>query len=664
MNREGRYLGALHPPRLHWQTDGTPHSTRYADIYYSSGDGPGESEYTFVAGSGLPQRWRHHPRAHFCIIETGFGTGLNFLLTWRAWRQLGEPRPDLHYLGVERHPLQPRDLARCHAAWPELAGFAGALAARYPPALPGRHRLLFEAGRVRLDLCWGDAGEVLSDLCAAGPLADAWFLDGFAPARNADMWSPALLASTAALSRPGATVATFSAAGSVRRALQAAGFDVRRVPGYGRKREALRGSHGGGAPPAPLDTPWDLPDTAAPKPDHAMVLGGGLAGCFAAFALARRGIAVTLLDGAAVAGACSGNDQGVLYTRVSQRHSALVDFALLSFGFAARLYADLLDTGALLRDRDGALCGALQLAPGAAALTDTLAHLDGLAQVVDAGAATRLLGIDVSSGGYWFPQGGWLHPPAVCRALLQHANIEVREHCGTLSLQRHGELWRVAASGTPVIDAPCAVIAAGTGTATLAPLAWLPLHPVRGQTTDLPPLPGSDALRGVLCHEGYIAPPRNGQHCIGATFDPGDTDIRPRTHDHVANLAALATAVPTWEKGIGALDPCALSGRVGIRCTTPDYLPAVGPVPDAAAFAQHYAALRADARRPIPRRGSFLPGLYLSAAHGSRGLTSAPLAGELLASAICDEPPPLERDLCRAIAPARFLVRDLARGTR
>jgi tRNA 5-methylaminomethyl-2-thiouridine biosynthesis bifunctional protein len=206
------------------------------------------------------------------------------------------------------------------------------------------------------------------------------------------------------------------------------------------------------------------------------------------------------------------------------------------------------------------------------------------------------------------------------------------------------------------------VIATGTASVGMTPLSWLPIQAIRGQTTHLPAGPDLGKLRAALCHEGYIAPARGGEHCIGATFNLDDDEPSLRLEDHRANLARLARAVPAWRDTLAELDPAVLGGRVGFRCASPDYLPLVGPVPDRLAFLRDFAALRRNARQPLPIRGEYLPGLYLSTAHGSRGLTATPLAGELLASLICREPPPLNRELCRALAPARFIIRDLRRN--
>jgi tRNA 5-methylaminomethyl-2-thiouridine biosynthesis bifunctional protein len=249
----------------------------------------------------------------------------------------------------------------------------------------------------------------------------------------------------------------------------------------------------------------------------------------------------------------------------------------------------------------------------------------------------------------------------VCRALAAQEGIRVVEGCGEIALHGGDGEWRATAGGASLATASCVVVATGTGTTRLPLLDWLPLQSIRGQTTHLPASSETLKLRAALCHEGYIAPAREHMHCIGATFDLHDQDGTLRAGDHRANLASLAAALPGWRAQLEALDPAALAGRVGYRCASPDYLPLVGPVPDREAFLQTYAPLRRNARRVVAEPGTYLPGLYLSTAHGSRGLASAPLSAELLASQICGEPLPLSRRLTRALAPARFIIRDLSR---
>jgi len=674
MRRGNQHWQPVTPAALQWEEDGSPRSAAFGDIYYSREDGLAESRYVFLEGNGLPGRWRRWPGMHFCLAETGFGTGLNFLLTWLAWLDMPPPRPRLHYLSFEQFPLAPPDLQRALSRWPLLEPLAAQLLLYYPGLVPGQHRLLLEQGQITLDLWWEDVNDALPDLAGRGqPLVDAWYLDGFAPASNEAMWRPQVLEAVASLSRPGATFSTFTAAGQVRRHLAATGFEVVRAPGFGRKRECLRGRREKVAiPPAMVAEPaWDRgAGSPAVPPSRAIVLGAGLAGCTTAAALARRGVEVTLLEQHTLAGGASGNEQGILYTRLSPRHSPLADFALQSFCFSSAFYRQLFASGALVAGRDGELCGSFHQHHRDSELDSMagrLAAVPELASVLQPAAASELLGVPQDSAGYWFPRSGWLHPAAVCCALSRQPGIELLENRGAISLSRVADGWQAKDAGGKSWEAPCLVIATGTDSAALRGrhwpgLAWLPLQSIRGQTTHLPAQPPLDALRSALCHQGYIAPAANGSHCIGATFDLQNKDPRVREADHRDNLTQLARAVPAWEGYLARLDPSSLEGRVGFRCASPDYLPLAGPIPDHDAFLRDYAALRNNARSPVSTCGQYLQGLYLSVAHGSRGLSSTPLAAELIASEICGEPPPVSRELARALAPGRFIIRDLSRN--
>ncbi len=668
IQRDNQPWSAAETASIDWQDDGAPLSSNFDDIYYDRRQGRAESEYTFIEGNRLAQRLADSTQPLFTVGETGFGTGLNFLLTWDTWRRAPDQKPRLHYLSIERFPMTKDNLRRALDAWPELSGLAAQLIQAWPVPLRGQQRLVFEQGRVVLDLWFEDAREALADLAEQErTLVDAWYLDGFAPARNPDMWQQELLAAVARLSRPGATAATFTAAGAVRRGLAAAGFEVALVPGFGAKRDSIRASLAAPASrPAPARSRWDIADYHPPRPGTALVIGAGLAGAATAHALARRGLTVTVVERDTVAGAASGNDQGVIYTRLSRRHSTLTDFALQSFLFATGHYRSLFEQGPLRPGEDGALCGCFQQSDNRndlEYLADALVKVPDLASVLDAASASEHLGLAQTQSGYWLPASGWLNPPAVCRALLSNPLITVLENAGPAQLQpKDGGGWRAACDAGQTVEADVAVICSGVDANQHPQTRWLPLQPIRGQTTDLPSAAPLDQLRAVLCHEGYIAPPIAGAHCIGATFGPNDssTDLRPEDNRH--NLAALAGALPAAADHLAALDPATLAGRVGLRCASPDYLPIAGPAPDRGAFLQKFADLRNNARQTIDSGGPVMPGLYVNTGHGSRGLTSTPLVAECLASTILGEPLPLSRHLQRALIPARFLVRDLKRG--
>ncbi|GHU37559.1 hypothetical protein AGMMS50256_35660 [Betaproteobacteria bacterium] len=224
--------------RLSLAPDGTPLSEIYGDVYHSAAGGHAQSRHVFLAGNGLPARWRE--RDSFAILETGFGLGLNFLATWLVWRNDPQRCRILRFISLEKHPFAAGDLAIAHAAWPEFAELSGVLRACWPKLVTGEHRIELDGGDVEFRLVLGDATETLPLLNDA---VDAFYLDGFSPAKNPDLWSPFICRNLARLARPGSTLATWSVAGCVRQALSDAGFTVEKRPGFAEKRQMLVGRH-------------------------------------------------------------------------------------------------------------------------------------------------------------------------------------------------------------------------------------------------------------------------------------------------------------------------------------------------------------------------------------------------------------------------------------
>lgn len=633
----------ISPARLGFDAHGTPLSREYQDIYFSADGGPGQARHVFLHGNGLPERWRGHER--FVILENGFGSGLNFLATWAAWRSDPARPARLHYLAVEKHPLAPGDLARLHRHWSEFDLIASALREAWPLPVPGFQRIAFAGGRVMLTLLLGDAEAVLRQTRAR---VDAFYLDGFDPRRNPDMWSASVFRQCARLAAPGATLATWCVAGAVRAALQEAGFDTSRQAGFGRKREMLAGH---------LALPSTRAPAPAPRDRRAIVLGAGLAGCAAAERLASRGWTVQVLDQhAAPASAASGNLAGIVRPMLSRDDNIASRLSRASFLYALRAWRQLDQLG--LPPRCG-LDGVLQLARDAAheALQrDLLAarqYPDEYACFLERDAASHRLGATTRHGGWWFAGGGWASPAAICRAWLAAAGLSTVFRGGVRVAAMHaGDAgWRLLdPAGAVLAEAPLVVLATGADAERLAQTAHLPLDRTRGQVSHLPAgtLP---ALKHALCREGYLTPALQGLHCLGASYaHEGDADLN--VAEHAENLRRLAGMLPDT----ATFDPHTLQGRVAFRATTPDRLPLVGAIPDP--LSTPIAGMRID---DLPR----LPGMHGLLGLGSRGLVWAALAAEHLASSIEQEPAPLENDLASAIDPARFALRAARRrGTR
>ncbi len=227
---------------IEWR-DGQPYSTAFSDIYFSSENGLLETEHVFIQSNHLNSRWQTWSGDTFTIIETGFGTGLNFLCACQHWLEYAPAHAQLHFISVEKYPLSMQDMQQALAHWQTLHSIADALIADYETLLNTGNIMLF-GGRVHLQVLFGDAVARLSNISSK---ADAWFLDGFAPSKNPDMWQPALFTQMARLSHLHTTFATFTSAGMVRRGLATAGFTVIKKPGYGKKREMISGFFSGHA---------------------------------------------------------------------------------------------------------------------------------------------------------------------------------------------------------------------------------------------------------------------------------------------------------------------------------------------------------------------------------------------------------------------------------
>lgn len=654
-------------PNLHWQVSG-PASSDFEDVYFSKEDGIAESRYVFLSGIALADRLAGLARGEtLTLAETGFGTGLNFLLTLQAWLQ-ARANPNfaantqLHYIGIDAYPLRPSDLQRAAALHPELTDLSSALIADWPQTTVGCHRIRWPHWQVVLDLWWELAEDALNDLASyGGQWIDAWYLDGFAPARNQAMWTAGLYHSMAALSRPHAGFATFTAASDVRRGLEAAGFLVSKRPGFGRKRECLAGTLTQPQPRALTVTPWDVPTPPA-RPQSALVIGAGLAGSFIARSLAERGIAVTVLERNHVATGGSSNLQGLTYTRLSHRFAPLSDFSIAAYDFATRMYQQGLRSRALVDGCDAGGGGYLQLGTDPKtldALRLVLADPEDPMQLLNANQASHTAGIRIDHEAIYFPDALWLNPPAICRERLAHPRIRVIEECGDVSLTSTQQSWHAHWAGDHQLSADIAVLATAAGLKRSPYTSWLPLQAIRGQVSHIKATDASAHLRTSICHTGYLPMARQSVHCLGATYGPNDEGLDEREEDHHANVSTAINWLPTL--GFDAISK-PVSGHVALRCTTADYLPVAGPVADLTAFNRQYEELRHRKTAVISHHCPVVAGLWVMGGLGSRGLTAAPLAAEVVAGQICNEPPVLPRYLQQAISPNRFLQRALVRG--
>jgi tRNA 5-methylaminomethyl-2-thiouridine biosynthesis bifunctional protein len=645
-------------------------SARFGEAYFNSDTGPADARHRFVDGNHLGARFSALTQPHFSIAETGFGSGLNFLVTQALWLQQAPSDARLNYIALEQYPLKLQDFARCLGHWPEFASATAQLTAQYPPLLEGFHRLEFDNGRISLTLIFADATQGLSEF--EGPV-DAWFLDGFSPATNPDLWSAALLQQVARLSHSGTTLAAAHTDSCVHEGLAAVGYEISQAAGLDVTPKMLSGIYSGhfaSDKPAVCTSgsPWFDRPKARPRPESVLILGAGLAGCCAAYALARRGIPVRLLERSGqVASGGSGNRQGALYAKLPVRPTKQGLLHSTGLDYSRHLLQELSAQG-LLSEHSWQACGLLQLAQSdkeahrQEQLLESGTYPATLVHGVSATQASTLAGSSTPHSGLFFPGAGWVSPVDLCQALLQHPLISLSTDVTVKALeyQQDSQCWQAQSDSGEHFLAAAVIVATAGAAKALSPLAQLPLKSIRGQVSEAPAPATEPALGTVVCGDGYIPPAMNGTYCFGATFDLHDSDTEVRAQDHQSNLATLRKTLPVLG---AALAQQPLQGRVAFRCSTPDYLPIVGPAPDAERFAEDYARLRQDRKWRFDTEPCHYPGLYVSVGHGSKGLLTCPISGELLASLICNEPLPLGRTLTEALNPARFIIKNLIRGS-
>ena len=385
-----------------------------------------------------------------------------------------------------------------------------------------------------------------------------------------------------------------------------------------------------------------------------------MAGTSCARSLAERGWQVEIIEQhAALASEASGNPQGVLYAKLSADNTPLSRFILQGYQYTLKL----LDTLAL---KEWQQCGVIQLSTNEKVTERHQAldkqHPDSLLQYLDKEALSKIAGLPLNHNGLYFPQAGWVNPPALCRALADHSNIKVTTDTCINEIRKENDDWLLFSHGHLVAQSKTLIIAEGTASHQLTQLQHLPLKAIRGQVTQTTSTEASQKLSSCVCGEGYIAPAVDGYHTMGATFNFKDDSTSITDNDHRTNLDMQSHWFPAMYQAMGGDEATILNGRVGFRCTTPDYLPVVGAIVDYPRFIDQYAPLRKNMKHRFSDNVQYLDGLYVSAGHGSRGTLSCPLSGEVLACMITGDTSPLDENLQHHVNPTRFLVRALARN--
>lgn len=670
--------------QLYWSVEGVPVSNVYDDVYFNTENGLEEIEHNFIECNFLTERFANlAPKASFRIVETGFGSGLNFLRAVELFLEKANPSSELHFISFEKHPMVLEDLTKAHQLLPKnrtkFIQAAKDLQANYPLLLPGWHDVYLFENRVRLTLWFGDVQKGLPELDASlGCKMDAWFLDGFAPVKNPDMWTATLYQQMARLSHESTTFSTFTAAGDVRRGLAKAGFEVKKRSGFGLKREMCFGKLNQ-VRSYSLKAPWFSRPTPINNgnPATAIVIGAGLAGAAVANKLAENVWQVTVLEEQAeVASLASGNLAGTVHPLVTADWNLRSQWYLQGFEATLRTLLPWLKTNKAMGD----LSGLVELAMDEKALVRNQQALErvglpeSLVQPVNAPQASDILGTAVENGGMFFHQGGWVYPKEVVKTALAQKNINVScetsvqaiKQITTHNKNQESNLpnWQIEVlkNGQPqTFNANVVVVATGSLNQQLNQQLGLPIRPVKGQVTHLESTQQNLSLKKPLTHEGYAACFEGGA-VTGATFEAPDMSMELSQQSHEHNLNAAFKAMPNWLTKSPKQLANEVQGRVAFRPTTPDHLPIMGPVVDFDWLEKAYlqdSHTHAAYRYPEQQ---YQAGLFVSNGHGPRGLMSVFLAAETIYADIAGKPLPQSLSLYHASHPARFKIRHWRSG--
>jgi len=666
--------------KLSYHEDGSPYCDRFDDIYFDSESAILQSDFVFIHKNSIKQRLQDANK-NFTIAETGFGIGLNFLLTLQAYQSAQQcsptPLAPLHYISTEKYPLSKDQLVQSLSTLPQLKTFALALAKDYPNCPVNELETTFQNGQVRLTLIFDDAAQSFPSVrCSKHGLVDAWFLDGFSLDKNPGMSSKELFAQIGRLSKEQATLTASTNNDLVKRQLQEVGFRLEKKGVEGKAKEMITAVMQSN----PITTKGYQLKPRIKKPQHVSIIGGGIASACTALALTKKGVQVTLYcKDASLAQGGSSNAIGALYPLLHQQKDDISAFYQQAFWRAKALYSEISEQGFSFEHQ---WCGLLEVSYKEALVKRQQAFEQlntwpkDLIHGVDANQASKFANIELPYGGLFMPNAGWMSPPNLVKQLFNAAKntnylkiitdthiTKIRQIAHTSSDEKAAlpggdASWRLS-SNQGEFDADVLVICGGADSIEIEQLKSLPLTATRGQVTSMTSNEKINKLSTVLCHKGYLTPQSKGIHCIGATFQKNDTNITTNKTDDGYNLSTLNKCLPELSKHIAWQEKDISSSKARLRCMSQDHLPLVGAVPNISEHIQAYPHLAKDKNWKYDQAAPCIDNLYVLLGLGARGLCSAPLAADILTAELCNTPYPIDNQMLFNLSPNRFIIRDI-----
>ncbi|MGJ4745009.1 bifunctional tRNA (5-methylaminomethyl-2-thiouridine)(34)-methyltransferase MnmD/FAD-dependent 5-carboxymethylaminomethyl-2-thiouridine(34) oxidoreductase MnmC [Leptospira sp. SA-E8] len=640
---------------IDWKENGTPVSREFDDIYFSPENGLEETKHVFLKGNKLEERLSSTTTRHaFSILELGFGTGLNFFAAWQLWRNCKSKSGYrvIRFTSFEKYPLESDDIRKAISAFPELSELLELFLEKYKLLVPGCNTFLFEKENLVLDLWIGDAIQYLPEVSGK---FDAFFLDGFAPSKNPELWGENISTQIKRLSNQNASLATFTVARSVKDCLSNAGFTLSKIPGYGRKREMLIGVYESEPEPDVNPIPFLRRKYSDQIPKKVSVLGAGLAGASIARALAWRGIIVEVWDDHNALRASS-VPMAVSHPHITKGETPTSLWTLRCLGNSIRRYSDLLSKDSYQ------ISGTVQLSgedlPWARLEEGVKAH--SLSKELAELKPELGKNFPEHTKGIFYPSGFWTDTPALTQKLLDHPNILLKQgKVGSISFEK--EEWTLFSGiKEPLSKTEVLVLANSFGIESLLQGLWeespFSLRSVRGQLEILEDPNIESEKDPIYVGEKYLTPSKNGIRVNGSTFDEFDLDpnVRAKDKEEILEYSQKTFLGLDWER------IKVRSEFVGIRSQTPDRFPILGPVHSPEPFRKIYSGmgLHKNRKKEFP----FLEpqkNLFVFGGLGSRGVLTSLLGGEILAEILLNEPLSIENSLYSSLHPSRFLYRKI-----
>ncbi len=597
-----------------------PISKQFGDVYFSKDNGLLETRHVFLNGNDLTERLSQlHDYQYFCVGETGFGTGLNILTLWQLWQQVRlDNHSHLHVVSVEKFPLNKADLIRALNVWTELKPLAEKLIQQYPLPIAGCHRLSFPEERFSIDLWLGDAQDIFPTIPKTQTV-NAWFLDGFAPSCNPDMWQANVLDHMVRLSDFGTTFASFSVAGIIKRGLKQHGIQISRPRGFGHKREMLKAIWLDTSQTETQSQDSETTIAAPPKSETSKqrkiaIIGAGIAGLSSAWAFAQRGHQVTIYEQNEPLSGASGNPLALLNPKLCPIEQAHEHLMTLSWQHALNFYPQFkafrpIQVQQIALKNADELSGLVEQYPENVLTANT---------TLECFPETEFPSLTLH-------QAGAVSPHQLRDEILQHANIRIEKvKISRLeSTDSQVTLWQ---DQQIIAITDHAIVCCAKQSAELIE-NYPVLKPIRGQVSWVENSQRPLALDQAYSYGGYCMQLDTAQLILGASFYPNRDDVEVLAADHVHNYELIHSVFPEYAQGLPSVDTW--QGRASVRAQSLDYFPLVGKIQN---FGQ----------------------IYTFAGLGSKGFLFAPLCSEILAALILGELCPVPQSLLDKLNPQRF----------